>query len=97
MSSLLLSDRYLSGGASYASVTNRRAVPLRRQTAGRAQLALPRPLDSPNTHRLGPSRVLPGSTPFQCRSKPMTDHNHSDEISTLNTLIATTIDSITGY
>ena len=26
----------------------------------------------------------------------MTDHNH-DEISTLNTLIATTIDSITGY
>ena len=27
----------------------------------------------------------------------MTDHDHSDEISTLNTLIATTIDSITGY
>jgi uncharacterized protein (TIGR02284 family) len=27
----------------------------------------------------------------------MTDHNHSDETSTLNTLIATTIDSITGY
>jgi len=27
----------------------------------------------------------------------MTDHNHSEEISTLNTLIATTIDSITGY
>ena len=27
----------------------------------------------------------------------MTDHNHSDEISTLNTLIATTIDSVTGY
>jgi uncharacterized protein (TIGR02284 family) len=27
----------------------------------------------------------------------MTDHNHSDEISTLNTLIATTIDSISGY
>lgn len=27
----------------------------------------------------------------------MTDHNHSDEISTLNTLIETTIDSITGY
>jgi uncharacterized protein (TIGR02284 family) len=27
----------------------------------------------------------------------MTDHVHSDEISTLNTLIATTIDSITGY
>ena len=27
----------------------------------------------------------------------MTEHNHSDEISTLNTLIATTIDSITGY
>ena len=27
----------------------------------------------------------------------MTDHIHSDEISTLNTLIATTIDSITGY
>ena len=27
----------------------------------------------------------------------MTDSNHSDEISTLNTLIATTIDSITGY
>src|SRR5206468_10844957 len=27
----------------------------------------------------------------------MTDNNHSDEISTLNTLIATTIDSITGY
>jgi len=27
----------------------------------------------------------------------MTDHNDSDEISTLNTLIATTIDSITGY
>ncbi len=27
----------------------------------------------------------------------MNDHNHSDEISTLNTLIATTIDSITGY
>ena len=27
----------------------------------------------------------------------MTDYNHSDEISTLNTLIATTIDSITGY
>jgi uncharacterized protein (TIGR02284 family) len=27
----------------------------------------------------------------------MTDHNHSDEISALNTLIATTIDSITGY
>ena len=27
----------------------------------------------------------------------MTDHNHSDEISTLNTLIATTTDSITGY
>ena len=25
------------------------------------------------------------------------DHNHSDEISTLNTLIATTIDSVTGY
>jgi uncharacterized protein (TIGR02284 family) len=25
------------------------------------------------------------------------DHDHSDEISTLNTLIATTIDSITGY
>ncbi len=27
----------------------------------------------------------------------MTDHAHSDEISTLNTLIATTIDSINGY
>jgi uncharacterized protein (TIGR02284 family) len=27
----------------------------------------------------------------------MTEHNHSDEISALNTLIATTIDSITGY
>jgi uncharacterized protein (TIGR02284 family) len=27
----------------------------------------------------------------------MTDHNHSDEISTLNTLIATTIDGVTGY
>ena len=27
----------------------------------------------------------------------MSDHNRSDEISTLNTLIATTIDSITGY
>lgn len=27
----------------------------------------------------------------------MTDHNHSDEISTLNTLIATTFDSVTGY
>jgi uncharacterized protein (TIGR02284 family) len=27
----------------------------------------------------------------------MTDHDHSDDISTLNTLIATTIDSITGY
>jgi uncharacterized protein (TIGR02284 family) len=27
----------------------------------------------------------------------MPDHNHSEEISTLNTLIATTIDSITGY
>ena len=27
----------------------------------------------------------------------MTDHTHSDEISTFNTLIATTIDSITGY
>jgi uncharacterized protein (TIGR02284 family) len=27
----------------------------------------------------------------------MTDHAHSAEISTLNTLIATTIDSITGY
>ena len=27
----------------------------------------------------------------------MTEHTHSDEISTLNTLIATTIDSITGY
>jgi uncharacterized protein (TIGR02284 family) len=27
----------------------------------------------------------------------MTDSNHSGEISTLNTLIATTIDSITGY
>jgi uncharacterized protein (TIGR02284 family) len=27
----------------------------------------------------------------------MTDHNHSDEINTLNTLIATTIDSINGY
>ena len=27
----------------------------------------------------------------------MTDHNHSKEISTLNTLIATTIDSVTGY
>jgi uncharacterized protein (TIGR02284 family) len=27
----------------------------------------------------------------------MTDHVHSDEISTLNTLIATTIDSVTGY
>jgi uncharacterized protein (TIGR02284 family) len=27
----------------------------------------------------------------------MTDHNHSEEISALNTLIATTIDSITGY
>jgi uncharacterized protein (TIGR02284 family) len=27
----------------------------------------------------------------------MTDHDHSSEISTLNTLIATTIDSVTGY
>ena len=27
----------------------------------------------------------------------MTDHNHSAEITTLNTLIATLIDSITGY
>jgi uncharacterized protein (TIGR02284 family) len=27
----------------------------------------------------------------------MSDHAHSEEISTLNTLIATTIDSITGY
>lgn len=27
----------------------------------------------------------------------MNDHTHSDEISTLNTLIATTIDSINGY
>jgi uncharacterized protein (TIGR02284 family) len=27
----------------------------------------------------------------------MNDHNHSEEISTLNTLIATTIDSVTGY
>ena len=27
----------------------------------------------------------------------MTDRDHSDEISTLNTLIATTIDSVTGY
>lgn len=27
----------------------------------------------------------------------MREHSHSDEISTLNTLIATTIDSITGY
>ena len=27
----------------------------------------------------------------------MTDTNHSDEISTLNTLIATTIDSVNGY
>jgi uncharacterized protein (TIGR02284 family) len=27
----------------------------------------------------------------------MSDHDHSEEISTLNTLIATTIDSITGY
>ena len=27
----------------------------------------------------------------------MTEHNHSDEISTLNTLISTTIDSVTGY
>jgi uncharacterized protein (TIGR02284 family) len=27
----------------------------------------------------------------------MTDHAHSDQISTLNTLIATTIDSINGY
>ena len=27
----------------------------------------------------------------------MTDHEHSEEISTLNTLITTTIDSITGY
>ena len=27
----------------------------------------------------------------------MTDHKHSKEISTLNTLIATTIDSVTGY
>ena len=27
----------------------------------------------------------------------MTDHEHTGEISTLNTLIATTIDSITGY
>jgi uncharacterized protein (TIGR02284 family) len=27
----------------------------------------------------------------------MTDHTHSDEISTLNTLIETTIDSVTGY
>jgi len=27
----------------------------------------------------------------------MTDHDHSDEISTLNTLIATTTDSINGY
>ena len=27
----------------------------------------------------------------------MNEHTHSDEISTLNTLIATTIDSITGY
>jgi uncharacterized protein (TIGR02284 family) len=29
--------------------------------------------------------------------QPMTDNVHSDEISTLNTLIATTIDSVTGY
>jgi uncharacterized protein (TIGR02284 family) len=27
----------------------------------------------------------------------MTHHDHSDDISTLNTLIATTIDSVTGY
>ena len=27
----------------------------------------------------------------------MTDHQHSEEISALNTLIATTIDSVTGY
>jgi uncharacterized protein (TIGR02284 family) len=27
----------------------------------------------------------------------MTDHDHSEQISTLNTLIATTIDSVTGY
>ena len=27
----------------------------------------------------------------------MTHHDHSDEINTLNTLIATTIDSVTGY
>ena len=27
----------------------------------------------------------------------MTDHNHSDEITTLNTLTATLIDSVTGY
>ncbi len=27
----------------------------------------------------------------------MTDHEHSNEISTLNSLIATTIDSVTGY
>jgi uncharacterized protein (TIGR02284 family) len=27
----------------------------------------------------------------------MNDHTHSDEISTLNSLIATTIDSVTGY
>jgi uncharacterized protein (TIGR02284 family) len=30
-------------------------------------------------------------------AKPVTDHDHSHEISTLNTLIATTIDSINGY
>lgn len=27
----------------------------------------------------------------------MTDHNHSDEVTTLNTLIATLTDSVTGY
>jgi uncharacterized protein (TIGR02284 family) len=47
------------------------------------------------THRLSASRVLL-SEPLKME-QPMTDNVHSDEISTLNTLIATTIDSITGY
>jgi uncharacterized protein (TIGR02284 family) len=46
-------------------------------------------------HRPKELRVLSAVTPSL--EQPMTDHVHSDEISTLNTLIATTIDSVTGY
>jgi uncharacterized protein (TIGR02284 family) len=46
-------------------------------------------------HRRAPSRVEDAPTPEFLESYTMTDRN--DEIATLNTLIATTIDSITGY